>query len=147
MSKYRVLQMTNNNIGAVAVGAFLPLGNITRRVQCDGNCGATFGVTTSNADTIVINEPGNYNVTYNGSLVAGAAGDLGIAIVVNGATIYTGTVTATADATANITVPYQIRVRPNCESAAANIPANVQILLSGVAITGGTSNIIVERVY
>ncbi|MBO7158131.1 MAG: hypothetical protein J6W31_05965 [Clostridia bacterium] len=147
MSKYRVIQLTNNNIGAVAIDDFLPLGGITRRIQGKEDCCNTFHVTTSGADTVVINECGNYNITYNASVVAAAAGILSLSLVMNGVTLYTASVTAAAGSTVNITIPYQIRVRPNCASYEVNVPANIQVQLSGVAVTGGASNIIVERVY
>lgn len=147
MSIYRVLQATNNNVGAVAVGENMPFGGITRRIQGGNECCNTFNLTTSGADTIVINECGNYNVVYNASLEAGAAGDLSIALNINGTAVYTSTVTATEGGTANVTIPYQIRVRPNCTGFPFNVPANITIVLGGVAVTGGTSNVLVERVY
>lgn len=146
-NKYRVLQMTNSAIGAVAVNSFMPLGKITRKVsrcECSPN---TFAVSTTGANVVTINECGNYNVNYNASLIAGAAGVLAITLVMNGTNVYSSTVTATAGGTVNISLPYQIRVFPNCSALPTNIPSDIQILLSGVAITGGTSNLIVERVY
>lgn len=146
-NKYRVLQMTNNAIGAVAVTNFMPLGNITRRVtRCDCNV-STFNLSTTGANTLSINECGNYNVTYNASLIAAAAGVLIATLVVNGVNVYSTSVTADAGETVNLTLPYQIRVFPNCNANPNNLPADVKIQLNGVGITGGTSVLKVERVY
>lgn len=146
-NKYRVLQLTNSAVGAVSVGSFLPLGVPTRRVSCNSATQGTFTTTSTGTNVVQINECGNYDVTYNGSLIAGAAGVLSVAIILNGVTVYSGSATATASGTVNITVPYQIRIFPNNQSLPNNVPAYLQLQLSGVAITGGTSNLKVERVY
>lgn len=147
MSNYKVLQLTNETIGEVAVNAFMPLGNITRNIGYGSNC-RTFSVSTSGADTITINRPGNYKITYNASLVASAAGEINISLLVNGEVIYTSTVTAgAAEDIVNITLPYEIRVCPNCAGNTSNCPKRIQFQLTGIEITSGTSNTIVERVY
>lgn len=146
-NKYRVLQLTNNAIGAVAVTNFMPLGNITRRInRCETNIN-TFTISTGGVDVVSINECGNYNVTYNLSGIAAAAGVLIATLVINGVNVYSASATAAAGETVNVTIPYQIRVLPNCAANPANIPTNIQIQLNGVGITGGTSNLRVERVY
>jgi hypothetical protein len=146
MNCYRVLQLTNSSVGAVATSSTMPFGTITRRVQNAKTC-ATFGTVTSGADTVYLNETGNYNVTYSASLVAEAAGIVSAALSVNGTQVYTVSATAAAAGdTVNITLPYQIRVCSN-GVASANVPATVQIVLTGGDVTGGTSNLIVEKVY
>lgn len=146
-NKYRVLQLTNNAIGAVAVTNFLPLGNITRRVnRCEASVN-TFTTTTNGVNIVSINECGNYNVTYNLSGIAAAAGVLIATLVVNGVNVYSASATAAAGDTVNLTIPYQIRVLPNCVANPTNLPTDVQIQLNGVGITGGTSNLKIERVY
>lgn len=144
---YRVLQLTNNAIGAVAATNFMPLGVITRRVSRCEACVNTFTTSTTGANVVTINECGNYNITYNASLIGAAAGVLIATLVVNGVNIYSTSVTATAGGTVNITLPYQIRVLPNCEANPTNLPVNVQIQLNGIGITGGTSVLKLERVY
>lgn len=148
MSKYRVLQLTNQNIGAVSADEYMPYGTITRRIQ-DSDCGcSTFNVTTSGADMVYLNEVGNYNVTYSASLISGAAGEVSVALLVNGTQVYEVGVTAgAADDVINLTLPYQVRVCPNCASTPNNCPVAIQIKLTGVAVTGGTSNLRIERVY
>jgi hypothetical protein len=148
MSKYRVLQMTNETIGEVAVDGYIPFGKVTRRIQENcGNC-STFNVTTSQADIVYLNETGNYNVTYSASLVAGAVGEVSVALMVNGVQVYEVGATATAIGDVlNITLPYQVRVCPNCSGAPNNCPVTIQVQLTGVAVTGGQSNVIFERVY
>lgn len=148
MSNYRVLQLTNANVGAVPIGAFLPLGTVTRKIS-HGNCLCpTFTVTTSGANTITLNEAGYYHITYTASLIGGAAGTLTAALQANGVTVLTAseTVTAAGD-TENITIDYVIRVFPNTYTQPTNNPLTLQILLGGVAITGGVSNIVVEKTY
>lgn len=150
MSSYRVIQLTNTNIGAVSVTNLLPLGIVTRRVN-KTNCGngdaATFTLTTTGTNTVTINECGNYRITYSLSGVASAAGIMGVALQVNGVNVYNVDATAAAGDTINLTLPYEIRVLPNCVSNTNNTPANISIQLTGIGITGGTSNLLVERVY
>lgn len=147
MSKYRVLQLQNNAIGAVAVTNLLPLGIVNRRVvRCDANID-TFTTSTTGTNTVTINECGNYNVTYNASLIAAAAGTLIVTLVSNGVNVYSASQTVAAGQTVNITVPYQIRVFPNSPAISTNNPLNLQLQLNGVSITGGTSVFRVERVY
>lgn len=148
MSKYRVLQLTNQAIGAVAVDGYMPFGKITRRIQETCGGGATFNVTTSQADTVYLNEVGNYNITFSGSLIAGAIGEVSVALIANGTQLYEvgGTATAVGDVV-NLTLPYQLRVCPNCSGAPNNCPVAIQVQLTGVAITGGQSNLLIERVY
>ena len=144
---YRVLQLTNNAIGAVAVTNFMPLGNITRRIQrCEASV-STFSTSTTGTNVVSINECGNYNIEYNGSLIAAGAGVLIATLVVNGVNVYSTSVTAVAGDTVNLTLPYQIRVFPNCCGNSNNLPVNVQIQLNGVGITGGSSVFRIERVY
>lgn len=148
MSNFRVLQMTNTSVGAVAVNGFMPFGIITRRVNrniCTES--PTFSISTTGTDTITVNECGNYDVVYSVNAVASAAGIITMNLIVNGVNTYAVSETVAAGETVNLTLPYQIRVLPNCASNPNNNPVNIQIELTGVAITGGTSNIIVERVY
>jgi hypothetical protein len=148
MSKYRVLQLTNQTVGTIAVDELMPLGNITRRIQesC-GNC-STFNVTTSQADTVYLNEVGNYNITFSASLIAGSVGEVSVALFANGTQVYEVGATATAIGdVVNLTLPYQVRVCPNCASSPNNCPVAIQVKLTGVAITGGQTNLLVERVY
>lgn len=146
-NKYRVLQLTNNAIGAVAVTNFMPLGVITRRVSRCEACVNTFTTSTTGTNVVSINECGNYNITYNASVIGAAAGVVIATLVVNGVNVYSTSATVAAGSTVNLTLPYQIRVLPNCNANPVNLPANVQIQLNGVGITGGTSVLKVERVY
>lgn len=146
-NKYRVLQLTNTATGAVAVTNFMPLGIITRRInRCEANVN-TFTTSTTGTNLVTINECGNYDVTYNASLIAAAAGVLIVTLVVNGVNVYSSSATVVTGATVNLTIPYQIRVLPNCPSNPSNNPVNVQIQLNGVGITGGTSVLKIARVY
>ena len=148
MSNYRVLQMTNTTVGAVAVNGLMPFGIITRRVNRNVCTDIdTFSISTTGANIITVNECGNYDVTYSVSAVASAAGIVTFNLLVNGTNVYSVSETAASGDTINLTVPYQIRVLPNSCSTPNNNPVNIQIELTGVAITGGTSNIIVERVH
>lgn len=145
---YRVLQLTNTAVGAVAADTLMPLGAVTRRICCSGNSGTpTFAISTSGTDTITLNKTGYYRVSYVGSLVAGTAGAVSLALVANGTPIYTVSETATAVGdTVNISLEYMVRVLPNCASV-LNAPLNIQIENTGVALTGGTSNILIEKTY
>lgn len=148
MRNYKVLQMTNKTIGAVAIDGLMPYGIITRKI-CQGKTnGGTFSVTTTGADTIYLQEAGNYRISYSGSLVAGATGDIAVSLIANGVSVYTVTQTVTAVGDViNLTLPYEVRVCPNSCAVPTNCPMSIQIQLTGVAITDGTSNILVEKVY
>ena len=145
---YKVLQLTNKNIGAVSVDDLMPLGNITRKISYgNSNCG-TFQVSTTGADTVTLNEPGNYRITYSGSLTASAAGEVIISLISNSTNVYSVTATAAAaDDVVNLTLPYEVRVCPNSCSNPNNCPMTIQFELTGIDITAGTSNVLIERVY
>ena len=146
MSKYKLIQLTNTNIGEVAVDGYMPFGAISRRLNTSQPDNGTFTVSTTGANIIYLNEPGYYNVIYSASVVAGAAGDVVLTLTTNGSTQYSVTATATEGGTLNLTLPYALRVCPNSCSTPTNCPVGVQIQLGGVALTGGDSNIIVEKV-
>jgi hypothetical protein len=142
----KLLQLTNPSIGAVAVNAFVPMGTTTLvyPVNCS-NCCQTYTVTSSTADTVQINKSGAYRIIYNASLVATDAGEVVLELKVNGVTKYTVTATATAAGTVNVSIPFEIYLPCNCAGNPANIPAYVQIQSTGVAITSGTSNLIISK--
>lgn len=148
MSNYRILQMTNTDIGAVAVNELMPFGIITRRINkniCTDV--STFSISSTGTNILTVNECGNYTVTYSASVVASAAGIVTMNLLVNGTNVYSVSETAAVGDTINLTLPYQIRVLPNSCSTPNNNPVNIQVQLTGVGITDGNSNIIVERVY
>lgn len=141
---YRVLEMHNSAIGAVAVGAFMPLGKVTRRIsECAGS-GVPFEITNSGADTIQLTSKGYYKVLYTASVVTGGAGTVTLQLMENGTAVASATATATAAGTLNVVIAKEIRVFANCQSCPTNCPVDLQVLLSGTAITGGSSNIIVD---
>ena len=144
---YRVIQLTNNDIGSQAINTYLPLGNITRKINCKDFNSVPFTVTNSGANTVTINDAGYYRVVYSVSAVAAADGVIGLNLIVNNNVIYTVSATATSGSTINLTLPYEIRVCPNSACNPYNVPANIQIQLVTTAISGGTSNILVEKVY
>lgn len=146
MSNYRLLQLTNNNVPEVAENINMPLGTITRRVTCN-KFEPTFVVSTSNVDTVTINEEGYYKITYNAALIATAAGDVEMTLVINGTNTYSVSETATAAGIVNINLDFITRVFRRSDDIATNNPMSIQIKSTGVALTGGTSNFIVERVY
>lgn len=146
MTCYKQIQLTNNAFGAIAADAYMPYGRVTRRINAPTNCSNTFTVGSSTADTVTINEPGFYKVTYSVTAIANAEGIVTVELVTNGASVYTVSTTATADATVNLTLPYTIRVLPNSDSAPNNVPVAIQIQNTGVALTSGTSNLIIEKI-
>lgn len=115
MTNARILQLTNTTIGAVATNSNMPLGVTTVVYPYDvTNCYPTYMVSSSNADTLVVNKSGTYNFIYNASVVATTAGDITFELTVNGTTKYTVSETATAAGTVNLTIPYEIYVPCNC---------------------------------
>jgi hypothetical protein len=146
MTNARILQLTNTNIGAITTNSNMPLGVTTVIYPFDtNNCYPTYTVSSSNSDTLVINKSGVYNLVYNASVVATEAGNVTLALKVNGITKYTVTETATVAGSVNLTIPYEIYVPCNCQSAPNNVPAYIQVQSTGVALTSGTANLIVSK--
>ena len=146
MRREKLIQMTNNNIGVVPTNSFIPLGTVTRRVDC-GNCNSAFVVSSSNADTITINEEGYYKITYSITDIATAVGLNSLTLVVNGVDTYTvGETVAVAGDAINLTLPYVVRVFRRCDNVATNNPMTIQVR-ADEAITSATANIIIERLY
>ena len=150
MSKYRVLQLTNAAVGAVDTNGFMPFGIITRRISCGANCGteSTFTVSTTGANIIYLNEAGYYKITYSATLAAGAAGAVTSALIANGVSVSSASeTTAAVGNNVNLTIVFMVRVLPNCDSVPNNAPISIQVQNTGVAVTGGNSNLLIERVY
>lgn len=144
---YRLLQLTNNNVGPVAAATVLPIGVMSRKIACQSKCTPTFEVTTTANNVAYINEHGFYKITYTGYLTAGAAGDVIVNLEVNGVVVAVARVTATAAGTVPVSLVFVIRVLKNCcNGAAVNPITAIQFRNAGVAITGGTSNVLFERV-
>lgn len=151
MSKYKLIQLTNTNIGAITADTLIPLGLVTRRYNAPVDNCSTFEVASSAADTLYITEPGYYKITYSMVATAGAAGVMGVSLIANQNVVTTVSqdVTAAEDIV-DLTLIYVIRVYPNCCSTPANCPVAVQMKLGDVA-TGitpnpSTTNLIVEKV-
>lgn len=142
----KVLQLTNTSIPAVAANDYMPLGISTVRYPVETpNCQPVFTITSSTSDTIAVNRGGTYRLDYSASLVASAAGVVTLAVLVNGVSKHTVSATAAEAGTVNLTIPLDIYLPCNCNAAPNNIPANIQIQNTGVALTSGTSNVIITK--
>lgn len=141
---YRVIELQNNNIGAVAINGFMPLGHVTRRISTTTGSGVPFDITTSGADTVQLTSKGYYKVIYSASLAVSAAATVQLCLLVNGTEVYNVTGTSGGAGSINLTLPKEVRVFANCAACSTNCPVNLQIQLKGSAITGGTSNLIVD---
>lgn len=146
-NNYKVIQLTNNNVGAVAADEYMPLGIVTRKISNGRSCPTPFNVTYSGSDTLELTECGYYRITYNASLVAEASGLVTLNLMAGGESVYSVSATATADGTVNLTLPYEVRVFTNCPSTPVNCPLLLQVQLETTGVTGGTSNLIAEKVY
>lgn len=145
-NSYRLLQLTNNTIAATAAATFLPLGIVTRQIKRDTTCTPTFNATTSANNAVYINEAGFYKINYTGFLTVAAAGNIVVALQINGVTATTATVTASGAGTFLVEITFVVRALSNCCSNPSNLPMLVQLQNTGIAITGGNSNLIIERV-
>ena len=146
MNNFRIIQLTNSSVGSVPANSYMPLGTITRRINPNCQCNdRTFTVSSTGTNIVTINECGYYKVLYSASVVATDAGIVTLSLQLNSSTVYTVSTTAAAGDTVNLTLPFEIRVFPNCQGVTNNIPVNIQVLLSGVAVTNGNTNFIVER--
>ena len=141
---YKIIELQNNNIGAVAVNGFMPLGQVTRRISTSTGSGVPFEVTSSGSDTVQLTSKGYYKVMYSASLTVSAAGTVQVALLANGVEVYNVTESASGAGAVNLTLIKDIRVFANCAACSTNCPVNLQLQLKGSAITGGTSNIIVD---
>lgn len=141
---YRVIELQNNNIGAVAINGFMPLGQVTRRISTTTGSGVPFDITTSGADTVQLTSKGYYKVIYSASLTVSAAATVQLCLLVNGVEVYNVTGTSGGAGAINLTLPKEVRVFANCAACSTNCPVSLQIQLKGSAITGGTSNLIVD---
>ena len=146
-SAYKQIQLTNKTITSVAVDQFFPLGTVTRRINAPYNCCNTFVVSSSTNDTVVLNDPGFYKVTYSLTATAAAAGEVTVALVTNGTSVYSVTQTIVDEANAvNLTLVYTVRVAPTYGSAPENVPVALQLQNTGIALTGETANLVIEKV-
>lgn len=143
---YRLLQTTTNtSIGAVATGALIPIGIPTRQIKRANSCTPTFEVAPSTNTSVYINEAGFYKINYQAYVTVAAAGNIVVQLQVNGVTAQTATVTASGAGTFLVSIVFMIRVLPNCNGNPSNLPVLIQFLNSGIALTGGTDNLIIER--
>lgn len=141
----RILQLTNYSIGSIPTATLLPLGIVTRKLARESLCKDTFNVSTSANNVVYINEPGFYKIVYNASLTAAAAGSLIVNLQLNGVTVSSATVTAAAAGTYNISISFETRVFCNCCANTTNVPVLLGLVNNGVALTGGSGNLIITR--
>lgn len=146
-NNYRLLQLSNAEVGAVAANARIPLGIPTRQIKRSTTCTPTFEVTTSVNNAVYINEAGFYKITYQGFLTVAAAGNIVVQLLVGGVVAATATVTASGAGTFPVTITFVVRALNNCCGNVSNLPMLIQLNNAGVAITGGTSTLIIERTY
>jgi hypothetical protein len=144
---YKQIQITNTAIGDVAVDGFIPLGQVTRRINTPYNCCNTFDLDSSTSNVVTINDPGFYKITYSLTATAAAAGDIVISLISNGTSVYSVSQNLVDETgSVNLTLPYTIRISPNCASIPANVPVTLQIQNTGIALTGASANLIIEKV-
>lgn len=143
---YRLLQLVNTAIGAVAVGSAIPLGVQNRSVETVPNCQNTFTVTTTANNVVYIKEAGLYKITYTAYLTVGGAGDIIVNLQVNGVTVQTATVTVAAAGTYLVVFTY---ITSTYVTLPVNAPlaVNVQLGPTSIAVTGGSSVMQFERTY
>ena len=141
---WRLIELTNGNIGPVAVDALVPLGSVTRKVAREPRCTPTFSVDTTANNVVTIDEHGIYNVEYTGTLVAAAAGTLTLNLLQNNTAIATRSITVTAGDSVNLAISKEIRVYRNC-CCQQNMPIQWALSITGVAIPGGNDPLIINR--
>lgn len=143
---YKLIQLTNNSLGDIAVNQNIPLGIITRRLNAPNNCCNTFVVTQSSNDAVVLNDAGFYKITYSLTATAAAAGEVSVNLLTNGTSVYgvTQTISDAANAV-NLTLVYTVRVFSNCSTNSGNVPTTIQLQNVGSALTGETANLIIEK--
>lgn len=143
---YRLIQLTNSNLGAVAANAMIPVGIMTRQVTQGSKCQPTFTITTSANNAVYLNEAGFYKINYTAYVTVAAAGTVTIQLQINGVVMQTATVTVSAAGTYLVSFAFVTRAFCNCNNAPSNLPLLIQFNNTGIALTGGTSNLIIEKV-
>jgi hypothetical protein len=126
----KLIQLTNSTIGVVGVDGFMPLGTVTTIYPSYSSYQSgspIYVITSSTSDTLQINRSGTYKVIYSASVVATAAGDVTVDLLVNGVSKYSVTETAAEAGTVNITIPFEVYIPGNCCASPINIPAYVQL--------------------
>lgn len=146
MSSYRMIELTNSVIGAVAANANIPLGVPVRAISQQPSCKTTFYVTTNVNTVVSIQEAGFYKIIYTGYLTVGEAGTISLNLLIGGDVASTAEVTASVAGTYPVSLNFITRVYNNCALNATNLPTGVQLVNTGTALTGGTSTLIIERV-
>jgi hypothetical protein len=151
MSKYKLIQLTNTAIPALTADEYIPLGLVTRRLNAPISGCSPFQIGSSTSDILYLNEPGYYKITYSATMVAGAAGTISVSLISNQNSIYTVSEEATAAADiVNLTLPYVLRVCPNCCASPNNYPVGIQFKLgdtaTGITPNPSIANLIVEKI-
>lgn len=138
----KLIQMSNNVLTAVVVGARINLGVVDRKIN--GDCNAF----TNTDTTISINQSGYYEVNVTANVVPTAAGVYTIQLYDGLTAIDTAlaSVTAAANDTYNLSFSKIIRVLPNCCSVTTNVPKVLSVVSGGVAANIDTINISVKKV-
>lgn len=144
---YRMIQLTNNAVPAVAASALVPLGTITRKVSPRGNCCPTFTVSYTGADTVEISEAGYYRVEYTLSGAAAAAGVAEIALLAGGNVLTTASATAAEGDEVHLSLVFMVRAFRNCDALPSNLPLTIQIRNAGVGLTSAVGNMLIERAF
>ena len=114
---------------AVAVGSPIVFGQNEVRTGCT--------VTHEVNDPIVeLNRAGLYMVHFNASITGAAAGVATIQLVENGQNVPGAVIANTVTTTTvdNVAMTALVRVKPNC-CQSRNVPANLQFVVGGVAVT------------
>lgn len=143
--EYTVIQLTNTNISSVGEEALLPLGAVSRKRACSACNVSSFSTGTTGADYVQLNSKGYYLLTFSISAIAAAAGLVSFELLLNDTAVYSvsSQVAAAGDAV-SLTLPFVVRVLPNCPIT-NNLPVTVKIKNTGVALSGGLSNLIIEK--
>lgn len=136
-----ILQRTNDAIGAVAVNGAIPLGRVTRQLDC-ARCGG-YTISPTDAFTDTINEAGSYAIEYTATLTGGGAGTVVVELQRDGEVLDTRTVTLGAAASVVVAFIYHIKVDGNCCNV-TNTPTSISLVNTGVALTGGNGTFIIR---
>lgn len=133
MSK-ALLQFGNGAIGAVAVGANIPLGMVTL-TTCQ-NCQMPISIGTNANNIVYLNRCGYYNIVFTGYLTVAAAGTVTVNLVqiVNGTKSILQTATVTAAGAGTVPVAFNQYVYVNNSAQVTSIGFE---LAGDTALTGG----------
>ena len=125
----------------IATDGVLPFNSVTLKKGCN--------VELSGVSSIQLNRCGVYDISFNITATASAAGDVVIQMTKNGTVQPQATRTITGATTAtsvDIPITTRVQVTENNSNCCCSSPTVVQFINAGVAVTANNINVVVTKI-